>query len=79
MPRFVEIADKSIVDLDTLTSLEQRDGEWYSSSTEGCEWLWDEEDVPVIRAAMMGATSINRNNGAFVCQYCGAPNIVEEE
>jgi len=76
MSNFIELTSGEIVDLDSLHDLTtDADGDW-KSSADDCTWRWDKEDVEIIRKAML-AKKNGTLRGAFMCEHCGAPNVVE--
>lgn len=80
MAHFIEVSDGELVDIDTLLDLFEEDQGWCSSTTDGSTWDWDSGDVPIIRAAMLSRDDNKlANSTAFICQYCGAPNIIQEK
>lgn len=81
MTMFIELPSGTIVDIDELIDLYQdRKGKWHSSVKDSDDiWDWDKGgDVEIVRKALL-ARKKNTLQGSFVCDHCGAPNIVEDE
>jgi len=78
MTRFIEVPSGDVVDIDSLLDLYKDKGKWKSDTTAGATWTWEDKSVPVIRKAMI-ARKGGSLRGSFVCDHCGAPNIVEDE
>jgi len=84
MPNFIELPGGTIVDVDKLTNLYVKNVEgkgrvWMSMTTEGKKWTWTKRAVPLVRAAMMARDDGRPMPVGFICDRCGAPNVIEDE
>lgn len=77
MSNFIQIPNGNVVDIDSLQDL-YKDGDQWKSSGEDCTWEWEDEDVEIIRKAMLAKKS-GTLRGAFMCEHCGAPNVIERD